>query len=96
MRHGTRGLSRSLMGARLFSNANTGLLSESMGGVRWRSTLTLGDKQEQLGSAGAGGNDLVIKMCLVTGVLSLSRLKKMMVLPGNGTALGHGRHIRQT
>lgn len=57
MRYGTRGLSRSLMGARLFSNANTGSLSESMGGVRWRSTLTLGDKQEQLGSAGAGGND---------------------------------------
>lgn len=63
MRHGTRGLARSLMGARLFS-ANTGLVSESMGGVRWRSTLTLGESEKQHkehvvvnGSAGNNNED---------------------------------------
>lgn len=62
MRHGTHGLARSLMGARLissFGKANTG---EFMGGVRWRSTLTLGDEKEHkehvvTGSAGNNNDD---------------------------------------
>lgn len=47
MRHGTRGLARS---ARLLS-------SESAGGVRWRSTLTLGEEKEQKEQVVVVGNN---------------------------------------
>ncbi|KAL8104187.1 ubiquinol oxidase 2, mitochondrial-like [Apium graveolens] len=58
MRHGTRGLALS---ARLFSS-NSGLLSESSrvvvgGGVRWRSTLKLGEEKEQKEQLVVTGNN---------------------------------------